>query len=94
MQKMQPIATIRTGFASKFGIPRQSGLVPEVKGTIVCKKKPLNKAHGAYVRYKSSDIHFAKVDKNGKITGKKKGKCKVYVYTQNGIWKAVNVTVK
>ena len=35
MQKMQPIATIRTGFASKFGIPRQSGLVPELKGTIV-----------------------------------------------------------
>ena len=35
MQKMQPIATIRTGFASKFGIPRQSGLVPELKGTVV-----------------------------------------------------------
>ena len=35
MQKMQPIATIRTGFPSKFGIPRQSGLVPELKGTIV-----------------------------------------------------------
>lgn len=35
MEKMQPIATIRTGFPSKFGIPRQSGLVPELKGTVV-----------------------------------------------------------
>ena len=32
---MIEIARIRTGFPSKFGIPRQSGLVPELKGTIV-----------------------------------------------------------
>ncbi len=32
---MRPIATIRTGFPGKFGIPRQSGLVPDLKGTIV-----------------------------------------------------------
>ena len=32
---MTPIAIIRTGFHSKFGIPRQSGLVPELKGTVV-----------------------------------------------------------
>lgn len=32
---MIKIATIRTGFPSKFGIPRQSGLVPELMGTIV-----------------------------------------------------------
>ena len=32
---IRPIAHIRTEFASKFGIPRQSGLVPELEGTIV-----------------------------------------------------------
>ena len=32
---IKPIAHIRTEFASKFGIPRQSGLVPELEGTIV-----------------------------------------------------------
>ena len=32
---MKPIATIHTGFPTKFGIPRQSGLVPELKATIV-----------------------------------------------------------
>lgn len=32
---MKRIGTIKTGFASKFGVPRQSGLVPELKGTVV-----------------------------------------------------------
>lgn len=32
---MEIIATIKTDFSSKFGIPRQSGLVDELKGTIV-----------------------------------------------------------
>ena len=32
---MHPIAHIRTAFPEKFGIPRQSGLVPDLKGEIV-----------------------------------------------------------
>jgi len=32
---IHPIAHIRTDLTSKFGIPRQSGLVPELEGTIV-----------------------------------------------------------
>ncbi len=32
---MKVIARIRTDFPSKFGIPRQSGLVPELRGTVV-----------------------------------------------------------
>lgn len=32
---MKPIAYIETQFPAKFGIPRQSGLVSELKGTIV-----------------------------------------------------------
>lgn len=32
---MEPIAYIKTAFPAKFGIPRQSGLVPELKGEIV-----------------------------------------------------------
>lgn len=32
---MQPIAHIRTAFPDKFGIPRQSGLIPELVGEIV-----------------------------------------------------------
>ena len=35
MIPMQVIATIRSDFPTKFGIPRQSGLVEELKATIV-----------------------------------------------------------
>ena len=34
-ETMRKIATIRTEFPQKFGIPRQSGLVPELRGKIV-----------------------------------------------------------
>ena len=34
-----PIAHIRTGFPEKFGIPRQSGLVPEALGKIVFEER-------------------------------------------------------
>lgn len=32
---MKTIARYHGGFKSKFGVPRQSGLVPEIKGTLV-----------------------------------------------------------
>ena len=35
MHEIKPIAHIHTDFSSKFGIPRQSGLVEELKGMIV-----------------------------------------------------------
>ena len=34
-----PIAHIRTGFSSKFGIPRQGGVVSEICGTIIFEKE-------------------------------------------------------
>ena len=33
--EMKVIARIRTDFQEKFGVPRQSGLVPELQGTVV-----------------------------------------------------------
>ena len=35
MQGLEVVAHIRTDFSSKFGIPRQSGLIDALKGTIV-----------------------------------------------------------
>lgn len=37
--EIEPIARIRTAFPTKFGIPRQSGLVPELEGEIVFEPK-------------------------------------------------------
>ncbi len=39
---ISPIAHIRTDFDEKFGIPRQSGLVPELSGKIVFEKEYRN----------------------------------------------------
>ena len=57
-------------------------------------KKLLPKGHGAKLTYISSDSAVAKVSKNGKITAKKKGKCKIYVYALNGMCKKIRITVK
>lgn len=43
MQKIEPIAYIRTDFKEKFGLPRQSGRVDELIGRIVFEKKYRNK---------------------------------------------------
>ncbi|MCR5793581.1 MAG: InlB B-repeat-containing protein [Lachnospiraceae bacterium] len=58
------------------------------------KKKQLSNAHATEFRYASADKTIAKVDKKGKVTGIAKGKTKVYVYSRNGLAKAVSVTVK
>ena len=39
MAQLEPVAHIRTDFSSKFGIPRQSGLVGALKGTVVFTEK-------------------------------------------------------
>ena len=39
MLRLEPIAHIRTDFSSKFGIPRQAGLVDALKGEIVFEPK-------------------------------------------------------
>ena len=44
--------------------------------------------------FETSDPNVASVSKNGKIKAISKGKCKIYVYSQNGIAKTIEVTVK
>ncbi len=65
------------------------------KATLVNKsKKSLSKKTVAKFRYKSSDTSIAKVSKNGKVKGVKKGTCTIYVYSANGLVKKAKVTVK
>ena len=52
------------------------------------------KTHIAKFRYESSNPSIAAVNKSGKIKGKKKGKCDIYIYAQNGLYKKIKVTVK
>ena len=58
----------------------------------VSKKTPVKKHVG--VRYESSNSKIATVNGSGKITAKAKGACYIYAYAQNGVMKAIKVTVK
>ena len=44
--------------------------------------------------FESSNTKIAVVNKKGKITAKKRGKCYIYVYAQNGIFKKIKITIK
>lgn len=44
--------------------------------------------------YESSNRKVASVSKKGVIKAKGRGKCKIYVYAQNGVYKAVKVRVR
>ena len=48
MAEMKCIARIHTDFPQKFGIPRQSGLVAELKGTVVFEPEYRNPGRAAY----------------------------------------------
>ncbi|MCR5406137.1 MAG: InlB B-repeat-containing protein [Lachnospiraceae bacterium] len=51
-------------------------------------------SHVKTLRYRSSDPGVASVSGKGKITARKPGKCKIYVYAHNGVNKTINLTVK
>ena len=57
-------------------------------------KKPiLPDHHVPQFRYATGNRHIATVDKNGKVTGKGKGTCAIYVYAANGMAAQATVTV-
>lgn len=49
--------------------------------------------HASEFRYLSADEHVATVTKDGTITAKGAGTCKIYVIANNGVYKGLNVTV-
>jgi hypothetical protein len=57
-------------------------------------KKLIRIGHAPKLRYLSSNTSIATVSKKGKIKGVAPGTCTVYAIAANGVYKAVNVTVK
>ncbi|MBO5371248.1 MAG: family 43 glycosylhydrolase [Lachnospiraceae bacterium] len=64
------------------------------KLTITEKVKGGKKKVHCRVAFESSNPKVANVNKNGVITAKKKGKCTIYAYAQNGVCKKITVIVK
>ncbi|MCI8299293.1 MAG: hypothetical protein HFI69_02920 [Lachnospiraceae bacterium] len=76
----------------KSKVTVKKGKTLKISAKEIKKNKPLRK-HRALC-YESSNKKVATVTKKGVIRGKAKGTCKIYVYTQSGIYKTVKVTVK
>ncbi|MBQ2677495.1 MAG: Ig-like domain-containing protein [Firmicutes bacterium] len=70
------------------------------KGKTLALKAKAKKKNGYKVvkhvglRYQSSNKKIVTVTSKGTIKGIKKGKAKVWVYAQNGVYRTINVTVK
>ncbi len=64
-----------------------------IKATEIISKKKIAFHHRPFA-YETSNKKVATVSATGKIKAVGKGKCKIYVYAQNGKYKTVYVTVK
>ena len=72
----------------------KKGKTFKIKAKSIVQSKKLKVKKHRTLRYESTNSKVAKVDKNGKITAKKKGTCFVYVYDQSGNFAKIKVTVK
>jgi hypothetical protein len=72
-------------------IKKGKSITIKTSATLVNKKLKVKK-HRA-VCYESSNPKIATVNAKGKITAKKKGKCYIYAYAQNGVSKKIKITV-
>lgn len=77
---------------NKSKVKIKKGKTFKIKASEIKKDKRI-KRHRA-ICYESSNTKIATVNSKGKIKAKKKGKCTIYVYAQNGVYKTVKVTVK
>ncbi len=82
------IVVKKTSLTVKKG--RTAKVVARVEWPKGKRKKLLTKE----LRYLSSDETIAVVTNTGKVKGRKKGNCYIYVISQNGMWKKVKITVK
>ncbi|MCR4691615.1 MAG: Ig-like domain-containing protein [Lachnospiraceae bacterium] len=85
------------GNPTKLTVKKKNLTLKQGKGARIKVKVKTNKKakwHIAKYRFESSDPAVATVNKKGKVKAVSKGKCSIYVYAQNGIYKKVSVTVK
>ena len=100
------VRTITSGANKQYTAPRnitvkttkltlKSGATHKINATISKYKKKKKKSKYLFgVTYKTSNDKIASVDKNGKITAKSSGNCKVYAIAANGARKTIHVTVE
>ena len=79
---------------NKSKVNLKQGRKFKLKVKQIAKSKKVKLKKHRKTAFESDNQDVAVVSKKGVITAKKKGKCSVYVYAQNGVYKRVKVTVK
>ena len=79
---------------NKTKVTVKKGKKFRIKASAVAQSSALKVKSHRKLAYESSDPKIATVTKKGVIKGKAKGKCTIYVYAQNGVYKTIKVTVK
>lgn len=82
-----------TTAAKKNKVTLKKGKSFKLKAKAIIENKKLEVRVHRKLKYESSNPKIATVS-GGKITGRKKGTCYVYVYAQSGAYKKIKVTVK
>ena len=77
---------------SKAKATLKKGKTLNLKASEIKNKKPLPRCRK--VMFESDNVKIAAVTKQGKVTAKAKGKCTIYIYAQNGLYKQVKIVVK
>ncbi|MGN0709873.1 MAG: InlB B-repeat-containing protein, partial [Anaerovoracaceae bacterium] len=83
--------------ALKKSITLEAGKTSTVKAAQTKFRKGrrfLKNSHVQLFRYASTDKTVAAVDRHGKVTAKKAGTCRIYIYAQNGLADFTTITVK
>ena len=86
-------ADIKKVTVNKKAFTLKKGKKATIKAKAIASKGTFKK-YTSNIRYVSTNTSIATVSKKGVIKAKAKGKCYVYCYAQNGLYKKVKVTVK
>ena len=66
----------------------------KIKAKQIAESKKVKIKNHRKVSFESSNPEIATVSKSEKVVAVKKGKCVIYVYAQNGVYRKIKVTVK
>ncbi len=72
----------------------KKGKTFKLTATCIKENKKLKVKKHRAVKFESTNTKIATVTSKGKIKAKKKGKCEVYAYAQNGVYNKIKITVK
>ena len=79
---------------SKRKLSLRKGETSQIKARQIKANTRLRVHQHRELSYESSNPEVAKVSKTGKIKAVTKGKAKIFVYAQNGLFKVVSVEVR